>query len=461
MIIQNFRDRERELAELKEAVENERFELIIIYGRRRIGKTELALKATESKKRVYYLAVGEKNIERFQYSCSRLYPEVSKLKADWETIFEFLKDRADVVILDEFQNMIKEDGKVLNIFQSITDTILKGSKLKLFLLGSSVSIMTSRVLEHKSPLYGRRTGSLELKAMRFSDISKFYPKYGIKELMEIYGFADGIPFYLVKIDRRFWSWLQGEVRKQRGFLKDEVDFLMKYEFDDPGTYKLILEAIANGKAKLNEIKDFIKVKRTDISPYLSNLLGVKMIKREVPITENIKSRMGRYRLSDNFLRFWFRYIYPNLSSIEEGMFDVGTIKPDYNRYLGHVFEDVCRQFLVRENKEFSFTKIGRWWHRDMEIDIIALNEQTKDTMFAECKWKDRVDAKRVLSGLKDKAGHVQWNNGKRNEHYAIFAKSFRDRNVEGVKMYDLKDMERVFRMPLSSVRARTGSLEKG
>lgn len=251
-----------------------------------------------------------------------------------------------------------------------TDMILKNSKIKLFLLGSSISMMTSKVLDYKSPLYGRRTGSLELKAISFFDMNQFYPEKSIKELAEIYGFADGIPHYLVKIDCEFWHWLHKEIRIERSFIKDEVDFLMRYEFIDVSTYKLILEAIAHGKTKLNDIKDFMKIKRTDISPYLSNLLEVKMIKRVVLITENYNSRKGRYYISDNFIKFWFRFIYPNLSTIEEGIFDIGMIGKEYSNYLGPIFEEIARQFLIlNRGKYFDFTKIGKWWFKEREIDI--------------------------------------------------------------------------------------------
>lgn len=443
MIIQNFRNRKKELKELTEALDSNKFELVVIYGRRRIGKTELILKATENRKRIYYLAVGEKNLERFYALCLKHYPEVSKFKMDWETLFEFLKGRAEVVVIDEFQNLIQEDRNVLNIFQAITDIVLKDSKLKLFLLGSSVSMMTSKVLDYKSPLYGRRTGSMELNAISFFDLKDFFPKFGIEELIETYGFADGIPFYLVKINKGFWSWLKDEIKKEKTFLRDEVDFLMRYEFEDVSTYKLILEAIAYGKTKLNEIKDFIKVKRTDISPYLKNLLEVRMIERVVPITERENSRLGRYYLSDNFLKFWFRYIYPNLSSIEEEIFDITAIKKDYSSYLGHIFEDVAKQFLIKR-RPFSFTKIGKWWYKDKEIDIVALNVQTKEILFVECKWKEKVDAEKILNELKEKSRYVQWHNGKRKEYFAIFVKSFREKFKEkNLMLFDLKDLERV------------------
>jgi AAA+ ATPase superfamily predicted ATPase len=302
--------------------------------------------------------------------------------------------------------------------------------------------MTSQLLSYKSPLYGRRTASIELKPVSFFDIKEFFPHLNIEQLIEIYGFADGIPFYLVKVDKDLWSWLDEEM-KRKSFLRDEADFIMRYEFEDVSTYKLILEAIAFGKTKLAEIKDYIKVKRTDITPYLKNLLEVKMIKRVVPVTESIKSRLGRYYLSDNFLKFWFRYIYPNLSAIEEGIFDARYIKQDYNTYLGDVFEEIARQFLIR-SKIFPYTKIGKWWYKDKEIDIVALNEQTKQILFAECKWRDGVDAEKVLQELKEKSQLVQWKNEKRKECYALFAKSFKKKIEEpNTFLFDLKDLEKI------------------
>lgn len=444
MIIQ-FKNREKELSELSDVLNSRRFEFIILYGRRRIGKTELILKATENRGRIYYLAVGARNLDRFYSLCARHYPEVSKLKTDWEVLFEFLKNKAEVVVIDEFQNMIHEDANILNIFQSIIDITLKDSELKLFLLGSSVSIMTSRVLDYASPLYGRRTGSMELKAVSFFDLERFFPVAGTKELVEIYGFADGIPFYLIEIDGPFWQWLEGELTKERSLLRDEVDFLMRYEFKDVSTYKLILEAIAHGKTKLNEIKNFIKVKRTDISPYLRNLIEVGMIKRVVPVTENPKSRLGRYYLNDNFLKFWFRYIYPNLSSIGEGIFDINVVKEDYSNYLGGVFKEISRQFLIKERERiFGFSKIGKWWHKDKEIDIVALSDATKEILVVECKWRNLTcwQAEKILDDLSEKAKSVQWNNDSRKEYFGIVAKKIEgkdDLRGEGFVVFDIDD----------------------
>ena len=217
-------------------------------------------------------------------------------------------------------------------------------------------------------------------------------------------------------------------------------------FDDPSTYKLILEAIANGKTKINEIKDFVKLSRTDISPYLRNLLDVDFIKREVPITENVKSRNGRYFLKDNFLKFWFRFIYSKLSGIEEGIYNIAQLKKDYPAYLGFIFEEVTRQFLLKL-KPINFNKLGRWWWRENEIDLVGLNESTKEMLLCECKWKGNVNANKILAEIEQKESEVEWHNEKRKISYAIFAKSFKNKvnEFKGKKVFcfDIADLDKI------------------
>ena len=438
MIIQ-FKDRKRELKEILKILNSNRFEFLIIYGRRRIGKTALMLKAIEKKNYLYYFAMGERDLERFYEIIRTKFPEVEDYKIDWITLFKFLKNKVDGVIIDEIQNIIKEDKTFLSKLQFISDNILNDSKFKLILIGSSISTITS-MLSYSSSLYGRRTASFELKPIKFFDLNEFFPNKPIEELVQIYGFADGIPYYLIKIKGNFWDYLSKELKSYSSFLKDEIDFLMRYEFDDPTLYKSILEAIAFGKTKIKEIKDYLKIKRTDITPYLKNLINVKLIKREVPITLPLKSRYGQYFISDNFINFWFRFIYPNLPLLESGNFNVNLIKKNYNAYLGHIFEKICFEYIT-EFRPFNFTRIGRWWHKDKEIDIVAINEFKNEILFAECKWKSNVNAKQVLKELKEKAKYVQWNIENRKEKYAIFAKSFKVKTDEAMCV-DLREFGR-------------------
>ena len=191
---------------------------------------------------------------------------------------------------------------------------------------------------------------------------------------------------------------------------------------------------------------------------MKNLIETEFVVREIPILEKPKSKKGRYYLRDNFLLFWFRYIHPNLSSIEEGIFNVDVIRNDYSSYTGYIFEKISREtvvHLIREKKLPEFTKIGKQWGKipsrkeTYEIDVVALNDQTKDILFAECKWKDKVNAEKVCKELVEKASYVEWNNNKRKEYLAVFAKSFSKKidEFEGRKVFcfDLKDVEKMMK----------------
>jgi hypothetical protein len=437
-----FVDRVEELKALRERLDNNLFELIVIYGKRRIGKTRLVLEAVKNKEHIYYLAVEGDNLRHFRRLASKLVPEISYAQEDWEAYFNFLKGK--VVVIDEFPNLIKEDPKVVSLFQRVVDLILGSTSTKLILLGSSISMMSDRVLSYKSPLYGRRTASIKLKPLKFFHLREFFPDLRWEELVEIYGFAGGIPYYLEKIKPPFWKWLEGELKKPDTFLKDELDFLIKYEFSDVTTYKKILEAIALGKNTPKEIREHLKAKHSDITQYLKNLMETEFLVKRVPVTENARSKRGRYYIGDNFVAFWFRYIYPNLSSIEEGIFDIGEIKKDYANYLGMVFEGIARQFLIelnRREKHFKFSRIGGWWHKGEEVDLVALNEREKKALLVEVKWRElsERDIDRILEDLRRKAALIGLEGYEK--YYGIVARRVSEKDK---LIWDLRDFQEVF-----------------
>jgi hypothetical protein len=442
-----FINRTQELKAIREKLRSKKFELYIIYGRRRIGKTALSLESVRGRDFIYYLATEEDNIKKFKDIGAKSISELKYVEQDWEAIFNFLKDR--IIIIDEFPNLIKEDPKIVSIFQRIIDTILKKSQTKLIFLGSSISMMEDKVLSYRAPLYGRKTGQIKLKPLRFSEIKKFFPKATKEELVEIYGFCDGIPFYLEKVNYPFWKWLNEELKRPDTFLKTEIDFLMKYEFKEVRTYKKILEAIALGNTKLGEIKNYIQAKGTDITPYLRNLMEVEFIEKRSPILSSLKSRKGRYYIKDNFLNFWFRFIYPNLTFIEEGIFQSKEIRKDYNHYLGLIFEKICKKFLI-EKKDllpFEFTKIGSQWGKTFqgdqyEIDIIIFDEGGKKAGFFECKWKkiDERMARNLLVKLQKKSKFIKVNFEKK--FFGLIAKEIKGKKKlrkENFLVFDLED----------------------
>jgi AAA+ ATPase superfamily predicted ATPase len=411
---------------------------------------------------IYFLARKARNVEKFKEQCVDIIPEVEIIIPEYEALFEFIKDKVDAVIIDEFPEMVKENENILNIFQYIVDIVLKDSSLKLFLLGSSLSVMKSQVLSTPSPLYGRKTVSLHLKPFKFHILKEFFPNATLEEVLQIYGFSGGIPYYLNKIEQPFWDWLNTEL-KQQTFIRDEAEFLLRYEFLNSGRYFSILEAIAFGMNQLNQISQYTNIPVTSLPQYLNSLDEVNFIKREIPITERQTSKRGRYILRDNFLRFYFKFIYPNLESLDRKIMNIENIKKKYSQYMGKVFEDVVLQFLITfrdhpdlvlvKHKPFlKFTKIGRWWWRDAEIDLIAINPESDKVLLIECKWQDKVNGREIAMQLHNKLSKVRYKGKYKDKKHIlmIFAKSFENTTNNGEQIgptstyyFDLDDMSNI------------------
>lgn len=446
---QKFVDREKERDFLKKAYNSKRAEFIIIYGRRRIGKTELIKKSIEKRKAIYFFvedALENENLNSFKKKVADLLnnPLIEKAELSWEELFdEIIKKDNLIVILDEFPNLIKKNKAILSKFQKIWDEKLIKSKIKLVVCGSSISMMENYLLNYKSPLYGRRTGQIFLQPLKFFHIRDFI-KLPFEEIIKIYGITDGIPYYILEASYRLKNKEKLEEIFQQGkILFEEAEILIKNELREPTRYYKILKAISFGYTKFGEIVSYTGFQPTLISQYLNNLINLHIIDESFPIGEKKERvRNRRYALSDNYFNFYFRFIYPNKSELLEKGFmeNFGT---KYNQYLGFIFEKACKEFLIENKLFFQFTKIGRWWHKDKEIDLIAMNEKTKEILFVECKWKDKVDANKILNELKEKSKFVDWNNEKRQEYFCIIAKSFKRKIKENdVYCFDLKDIER-------------------
>ena len=406
----SFKNRKDELKKLQKMLTSNKFEFGITYGRRRVGKTALHLKASSQHKVIYYLARKSNNATKFKEQCVKVIPKAKIIAEDFEFLFEFLKDKVDCIIIDEFPNLIEEDSNLLNIFQVIVDTIVKNTPMSLFILGSSISLMKSKILSTSSPLYGRKSLSLKLSALPFYHLFEFYPNANIEEIIEIYGLADGIPYYLNQIDDSFWKWLDGEL-KVPTFIRDEGEFLVRYEFINSGRYFSILEAIARGKTRMNAIAQYTKIAITSLSSYLHNLQEVEFIKKEISITEKLPSKRGIYVLTDNFLRFWFHFIYPNLESLDQALLSAKEIRATYPNYMGSIFEKVVKQFLIKFQQFLQiepFSKIGRWWWKEEEIDLIAYNPLNDQATLVECKWKTKVSAHAIATSLIKKEEKISY-----------------------------------------------------
>jgi len=454
MITQKFVDREDELRILRRAFR--KGTLVIVYGRRRVGKTRLLVEASKGFRALYHLCKEEEVSETIKTLNAKLFSltgDDSLLRHPIRSFDEFFERLPEdvVIIFDEFQVLAKNYPRILGVLQEHLDFRGSGS---IVLCGSSVSMM-EELISYGSPIYGRRTLSLKVKPLRFHHIGDFFPSYGLEDLVKVYGMVDGIPEYLLRLNPSLSP--EENAREEffgRGFLYDEAEYLLRYELRDLSTYNTILEALSYGHRSFNELRNSTGIDGSKLTRYLNILMNLGMVGRESSVTEKPRKRArnSRYFIKDNYFAFYYTFVYPFKEGIEIGMPDEALehFEREFNRYLGWVFEGIARDFLIELNKAkrlpFRFTRIGRWWKRNEEIDLVALNESEKKALFVEVKWKNlsEREAKGILRDLERKSELVGLKGWER--FYGIVEKRVEGKEelrAEGYLVWDLKDFEKL------------------
>jgi len=369
---------------------------------------------------------------------------------DFREAFELIKLRAPerfVVVIDEFPYLLLTDKNTPAVFQHVIDEILD-DRFFLILSGSIIGLMEG-LMDYSNPLYGRRTAQLKLKPLSFFHVREYFKNAPIETVVRIYSVTGGVPMYFRLFEgKNFEEELLRVAFSHTSILYEEPEFILREELGDVHRYYLILEAMALGKHRVSEIANFAGIEVKDMPKYLRTLISLELVRREVPVTESERSRKARYYINDNFFAFWFRFVKPNRGRIEIGTFEMDWNA--FNAYVGRAFEDMARQFLVELNRAgnlpFMFTKVGRWWHKKEEIDLVALNEGERKALFVEVKWKDLSlgEAKGVLGDLERKnelVGLDGW-----GRFYGIVAKRVEGKEElrgEGYLVWDLVDFERL------------------
>ena len=472
VMVHNLIDRQSEWKFLEDAFEEKKAQLIVVYGRRRVGKSFLTSKFINEKKGMYYLCSKgneKEQLELLSNKCSDYFNDPilrSRPFTKWHDFFTWISEKARerrvIIEFDEFPFLIAANTAIPSLFQKYWDEILSSSNVYLILCGSSISMMETEVLRYRSPLYGRRTGQWKLKPLRFKHVVEFFDKkIPLQYIIEIYAITGGMPFYLVNLNRTIpaiENALEYIAKKGRPLL-EEGEALIKEELPDAMTYFSILHAVAQGQTKQSDIANHIGKPATALTRYLTNLQRLGFIEKRTPITEKEKSKKSLYFIMDNFLNFWFTFIYSNKSYIEEENYAKieAVLKKEFTQYTSHIFESVCMQAMeeLRKENKIDFDVIGAWWaayrseeneRKTEELDIVAL-KNSKDIFFGECKWKEEVAAESILNQLKEKVKRVNWHNESRKEYYLIFAKNFKEKKKlgENVFLFDINDLQKIFR----------------
>ncbi len=443
-----FIDREAEIEMLKKAAESEDAQLVVLYGRRRVGKTRLILEFLKDKRAVFYMAedvsksiqireLKEKIAEFFDDDFLR-----SVEIREWNELFEYLKkviprDERIYLVIDEFSYIVKNSPEIVTALQRFWDTFASETKIFILLSGSLLGLMSDKLLAYSSPLYGRRTRDIFLTPLNFRHSADFL-HMDFEEKIRVYMAIGGVPEYLIRASnyRDSLEFFNKEFFSRYGYFYRELYFLLSQEFREIKTYFAILNAIAYGNTRAVKIANFVGIRTREIYPYLENLIRLGLLRRELPMPAS--KRSGIYLINDPFVDFWFNFVYDHRAEIERDEFKVN--EEELKRYFGKRFEIFVRDEIF--SLFFKNFKVGRWWHRDEEIDIVAIKDATNEIIFGECKWSDNVDAERILRSLRERARKVVWKNDERKERYVIFAKSFR-RKAENCRCIDLEDIRRM------------------
>jgi len=436
-----FVDRQEELEFLEREFGQPSFRFIPLYGRRRIGKTRLVREFIKGKPAIYFLAdtVSEpEQLKNLGRSVGEYFKDMVLVEGgfrDWEQFFRYIREKSAnarlVLAIDEFPYLVNAAREISSIFQKGIDTHLKDTKLLLILLGSSIGMMEREVLFSKAPLYGRRTGSLKVEELKFSALREFFPEADLKKRAAIYSTFGTVPAYLEQV-RPKESVLRNIaelILSRNTFLHNEVEFLLREELREPRDYYVILRAIAQGKRKLSEIMNDTGFDKAHLSRYLDILRSRGFVEKEVPVTEKSpdKSRLGLYRLHDRFFAFWFKYILPNRGRLELGNegYVLKQIEATFDQHVGDAYEAISREnFLDMARQEnLPVTSLGRWWAKNEEIDLVAIDEESRAIWFGECKWSGKKVGTDVYQDLRRKSERVEWHAGKRTERFILFSRS--------------------------------------
>ncbi len=437
-----FIGREKELAELNSMYNEDKFQLFVLYGRRRVGKTTLLNEFCANKESIFFSAEqsnNKLNLEKFSTLVFAHYGEDSlEPFSSWEKVLTYIDNRQKnerlILVIDEFPYLVKKNKALLSELQHLIDHKLQKGRLFIILSGSYMGFMEKEVLSSKSPLFGRRTGQLHMKPFDYRTSMRFVEGFSAEDKLKLYGAFGGTPLYLQQItpNESFEYNIKNAFLRVTAYLYEEPLLLLRQEVQEPGLYSAIIEAIAGGATKANEISTKIGEESAKCLKYIGTLCELGILYKETPFGEKESSRKTIYGISDFMFRFWYRYVFANRTLIETGAQKAvmeKRIMPDYPSYMGLAFEKICRDYLLYENAigelPILFTSIGRWWgtnpttREETEIDLIA--QDGRNYLICECKWRNEKLGISVLEDLREKADIF---NKKRGEtYYVLFSKS--------------------------------------
>lgn len=455
-----FIGRHDELAVLEKAYHDPASAFLPVYGRRRVGKSELILHFLQSKPGIYFLgkkAPAALQVREFLTEAAAVIDEpllASLAIEDWGQALDAVVDRFRgegklILALDEFQWIAGSSPELPSLLQERWDRRWQRSgKVMLILCGSYVGFMEREVLGRKSPLFGRRTGQILLRPFSYLEATQFHPAYSIVDRARAYFICGGVPYYLrfFSDQRSLEMNLAAEVLTEHAALFREPDFLLREELREVENYYAVLLAIAHGKTTNQAIASETSIAPQSLHYYLQQLIELGYLVRRYPLAERSRiTRHVHYDLGDPLLRFWFRFVFPNTSYLlhmgaERGLRD--RIEPHLEAYFGHCFERLCREALpnlYRREGVIAAFEIGEFWGKNVQIDVVGLRDDGW-TDLGECRW-GTVGSRAALTREIEERARAFPNPRQATIARRIFTREKPPRAVaEGVRWHGLEDL---------------------
>ena len=458
-----FVDRSRELKQLNDFFRRDQAGLLILYGRRRVGKTSLLshwldrLTATAhlpAENTLFWTATTQSinyQLRDFSQALASLDPRLPISPSQeftlptWDAALGYVADLAAlrpsksplVIVIDEFTYLVQSDQAIVSLFQRVWDHRLsKVSNLRLILSGSLVGIMEKKVLSGQSPLYGRATSLMHLQPLAFGTLGELFPTWTPAERVAVYAVCGGIPSYLALFagEPNFVRGLRDHCLTAGSTLLSDAALLLNERLDEPFVYSSVLATIASGFHTWTTIAQMGGVPENSLAHYLKTLQALGMVERRDPVLAEAGGRRGRYHVSDPFLRFYYRFILQHRTAIERGEVQgaVRTITEDLRGFIGaYVFEELCREWVRYEGDRgglgFLPDQVGGFWSQRrkqaVQLDIVAASRRDKHLLIGEAKWGDKPVAHDVLTSLVDRSQRMPQVAQGWPTQYALFARA--------------------------------------
>ena len=440
-----FIGRKKELKLLEELYNSQKFEMLIIRGRIKVGKSYLLNHFSKKYQNntVFFTAdksAEKSNVKSFCEELNNVLKFGTFLNSfeTWKDVFSFFKDielkQRLVIIIDEFTYLHSSNPAFDSILQNAIDRVLKQKNIFLILCGSEVSTIEDIIDDSTKPLYGRKTAELKLEPFSYLEAKEFFPKYSNEEALTVYSILGGTPLYLSLFDDSL-SIRENIIKNclsTTGYLFNEVENLLRMELKETSFYKNIMLAINSGASNLNTIRDKVGEDSAKISKYISVLINLGYIKKEIPCGEKDRIRNTLYSISDNYFAFYFAFIFKHRNILNgfispEIFYEKEITNEKLNAFIGKRFEDICKAYLKQQfylgKMPFYPQEIGRWWgnnpilKKQEEIDILALDDE--NAIICECKYTNEKFDLKQLKDLEQSALCIN----KENKSFIIFSKS--------------------------------------